>query len=201
MFIHNINPILLKLGPLELRYYGLVYVLGFIATFFYLKYLIKNKKLKLSHDQLSDLLFYLILGVIFGGRLFYILIYNLRHYLNNPLEIFAVWNGGMSFHGALIGLIVILYYFSKKEKIKFYMLADNIVIPATLFLFFGRIANFINGELYGRPCSPELPWAVKFPQEMFTWGTIQWDRVSSMIGQFVGVEEVIAVHYCLMNPV
>ena len=108
MFIHNLNPTLLKLGPLELRYYGLVYVLGFIATFFYLRYITKNKNIKLSQDQLSDLLFYLILGVIFGGRLFYILFYNLQYYLNNPLEVLAVWHGGMSFHGALIGLIIAL---------------------------------------------------------------------------------------------
>ena len=114
MFIHNLNPTLLKFGPLELRYYGLVYVLGFIATFFYLNHLVKNKKIKLSQDQLSDLLFYLILGVIFGGRIFYILFYNLKYYLNNPFEIFAVWHGGMSFHGALIGLMIVLYYFSKK---------------------------------------------------------------------------------------
>ena len=160
MFIHNLNPILLKLGPLELRYYGLVYVLGFIATFFYLNHLVKNKKIKLSQDQLSDLLFYLILGVIFGGRIFYILFYNLKYYLNNPFEIFAVWHGGMSFHGALIGLMIVLYYFSKKEKIKFYTLADIIVLPAALFLFFGRIANFINGELYGHITN--VSWAVKF---------------------------------------
>ena len=160
MFINNLNPTLLKLGPLELRYYGLVYVLGFIATFFYLNYLVKNKKIKLSQDQLSDLLFYLILGVIFGGRIFYILFYNLKYYLNNPFEIFAVWHGGMSFHGALIGLMIVLYYFSKKEKIKFYTLADIIVLPAALFLFFGRIANFINGELYGHITN--VSWAVKF---------------------------------------
>ena len=160
MFIHNLNPILLKLGPLELRYYGLVYVLGFIAIFFYLKYLTKNKKINISQDQLSDLLFYLILGVILGGRLFYIIFYNLKYYLSNPFEIFAVWHGGMSFHGALIGSIIVLYYFSKKEKIKFYTLADIIVIPVALFLFFGRIANFINGELYGHITN--VSWAVKF---------------------------------------
>ena len=160
MFIHNLNPTLLKIGFLELRYYGLVYLFGFIATFFYFKYLIKNKKIKLSQDQLSDLFFYLILGVIFGGRLFYIIFYNLKYYLSNPFEIFAIWHGGMSFHGALIGLIVVLYYFSKKEKIKFYTLADIMVLPAALFLFFGRIANFINGELYGHITN--IPWAVKF---------------------------------------
>jgi phosphatidylglycerol:prolipoprotein diacylglycerol transferase len=160
MFIHNINPTLLQLGPLEIRYYGLVYVLGFIATFFYLNYMVNKKKIKLSQDQLHDLLFYLIIGVILGGRLFYILFYNLKYYLSNPLEIFAIWNGGMSFHGALISLVIVLYIFSKKEKIKFYTLADMIVIPAAIFLFFGRIANFINGELYGHITN--VSWAVKF---------------------------------------
>ena len=163
MYTHNINPVLLNLGPVEIRYYGLVYVLGFIFTFFYLKHLIKNKKIKLTKDQLYDYLLYLILAVLIGGRFFHVFVYNFSYYLTHPELIFAIWRGGMSFHGALIGVIFATYLFTKKKTVKstFYELADRIVIPTSLLLCLGRIVNFINGELFGTPTN--LPWGVRFP--------------------------------------
>ncbi len=160
MFIHNIDPTLLQIGTLEIRYYGLIYVLSFIAVFFYLNYLIKHKKLPLTKEQLYDYILFLVIGVMLGGRLFHVFVYNPSYYLHNPLQIFAVWRGGMAFHGALIAIIVTTYLFAKKIKLNFYKLADLIAIPGAIFLFFGRIANFINGELFGHITN--LPWAVKF---------------------------------------
>ncbi len=151
VFIHNIDPVLLHLGPIEIRYYGLAYVLGLIISYFIIKYLIKQKQLPLSEDDLLDLMMYLAVGIILGGRLFYTLVYNLPYYLQHPLEIFAIWQGGMSFHGGLLGVIIAGYLFCRKKKLSFYQLADLVVIPTALALMIGRIANFINGELYGRP--------------------------------------------------
>jgi phosphatidylglycerol:prolipoprotein diacylglycerol transferase len=161
MFVHNIDPTLLNIGPFEIRYYGLVYVIGFLFVFFYLKNLVEKKKLKLKKEELYDYLFYLLIAVLIGGRLFHVLVYNPTYYIANPVKIFAIWNGGMAFHGALLGILLATYLFTKKHKIKFYDLLDNLVIPASFFLFLGRIANFLNGELFGTPST--LPWAVRFP--------------------------------------
>lgn len=166
MYVHNINPVFLHLGPVEIRYYGLVYVLSFIFVFFYLKHAIKSKKLKLTEDQLYDFLLYVIIAVLLGGRLFHVFVYNFSYYISHPLLIFAIWRGGMSFHGALVGLIIALFLFIKRKdvKLKFYDLADILVVPAALMLFFGRIVNFINGELFGIPTT--LPWGVRFPDPL-----------------------------------
>jgi len=160
MFYHNINPILLKLGPIEIRYYGLIYALGFVITYFFLIKLSKERQIDLKKEDLIDLIFYLIIGVVAGARLFYVLFYNLPYFIENPLIVFAVWQGGLSFHGALVGAALIAAWFCKKHKIKFYQLADMIVIPAALALMLGRIANFINGELVGRITN--VPWCVNF---------------------------------------
>ncbi|MBW3023108.1 prolipoprotein diacylglyceryl transferase [Candidatus Woesearchaeota archaeon] len=160
MFYSHINPVLAAIGSVEIRFYGLVYAVSFILLYFFLVYLSKQRKLGLTAAQLSDLVLWLIIGLIVGARAFYVIFYNLRFYLANPLEIAMVWHGGMSFHGGLVGLVIIALIFCRKHKIKFYGLADIIVIPAGVFLMLGRIANFINGELYGRITS--VPWAVKF---------------------------------------
>lgn len=161
MFIHNIDPVLLSVGPFQIRYYGLFYVIGFLAAYFMINHLAKRKELPLSKDDIADLIIYILLGTIFGARIFYILFYNLPFYLANPLEFLAVWHGGLSFHGGLIGASLAGFYFCRKKKISFYDLADIAVIPLALGLALGRIGNFINGELYGRITN--LPWAVKFP--------------------------------------
>jgi len=160
MFYHNINPTLLKLGPFEIRYYGIIFALGFILAYFFITYLAKQRKLNLTKDNTLDLLFYLIIGTVLGARIFEVLVYNLKYYLANPFEIIAIWHGGLSFHGGLVGAIIALFMYCKKRKIQFYDLADIIVIPLAFALFLGRIANFINGELVGRITN--VSWCVKF---------------------------------------
>lgn len=161
MFVHNIDPVLLRVFGLEVRYYGVVYAIGFLFSLWYMLKLSEKKKINLTKDEVYDLMIWLIIALVVGGRLGAILFYNLGYYLQNPFEIIALWHGGMSFHGSLIAMIFVGYYFYKKKKIDFYQIADALVIPTALFLMFGRIANFINGELYGSITN--VSWAVKFP--------------------------------------
>jgi len=161
MIEYNINPVLLNLGFVEIRYYGLVYVLGLLVAFFVLKHFVQKDKIKnLTLERLYDLMLYIVIGMLVGARAFYFLFYNLSSFISNPFEFFMVWNGGMSFHGSLVGIIVAVYLFCRKFKIRFYDIADLIVIPAALALFFGRIANFINGELIG--ITSNLPFCIKY---------------------------------------
>lgn len=161
MFIHNIDPVLLSIGPFQIRYYGLFFVLGFVMAYFLLVHLAKRKELNVTKDDIADLLLYIIIGAVLGARIFYVFVYNLPFYLSNPFEIIAVWHGGLSFHGGIIGAAIAGIYFAKRKKIDYYELADIVVIPLALGLALGRMGNFINGELYGR--ITEVPWAVKFP--------------------------------------
>ena len=161
MFIHNIDPVLLRLGPFEIRYYGLFFVLGFVIAYFILNYLVKKREIKLTKDDIADFLLYTIIGTVLGARLLYVFVYNLPFYLQNPFEIIAVWHGGLSFHGGLIGAAIAGFYFCRKKKIDFYTIADIAVIPLALGLALGRLGNFTNGELYGR--ITDVSWAVKFP--------------------------------------
>ncbi len=161
MFLSQINPILLKLGPFEIRYYGLMYVLGLVIIYFFLRYLMEQRRMKISKEETADFLFWGIIGVIAGARIFYILFYNLPYFISNPLKVFAVWEGGLSWHGGLAGILVAGFIFCRAKKISFWELADISVIPISACLMLGRIGNFLNDELYGRISS--LPWAVKFP--------------------------------------
>ncbi len=157
----NINPTILKIGSFEIRWYGVFYIVGFIIAYVFIRrhYSIKNVKLK--KEEYETLLFNLMLGVIIGGRLGYVLFYNFSYYLQNPLHIFTVWQGGMSFHGGAIGVIVSGLIFSKKHNRNFYVLADPVMPLVSIGLFFGRMGNFINAELYGKPTS--VPWGMIFP--------------------------------------
>ncbi len=157
----RINPVFLRLGPLEFRWYGLMYILGFIAAYFIIRSGVKRKHLTLSKDDVADLVFAAALGVILGGRTGYVLFYNLSEYVAHPLEIFAVWHGGMSFHGGLIGAILGGLFFARKKKISFFTLADICIMATPIGLGLGRIGNFINGELYGRVT--KVPWGMVFP--------------------------------------
>ena len=161
MFIHNIDPVLLSIGPFQIRYYGLFFVLAFVMAYFLLVHLAKRKELSVTKDDIADLILYIIIGAVLGARIFYVFVYNLPFYLSNPFEIIAVWHGGLSFHGGIIGAVIAGIYFTKRKKIDFYELADIVVIPLALGLVLGRLGNFINGELYGRIA--DVPWAVKFP--------------------------------------
>jgi phosphatidylglycerol:prolipoprotein diacylglycerol transferase len=152
MFIHNLNPIFIKFGFLEVRWYSLAYIIGIFFGFHYAKYLIKNywKKENINIENFDNFLIYIILGIILGGRIGYIFFYNFNYYLNNPLEVLFLWQGGMSFHGGAIGVFIASIIFAKKNKIKTLVLTDIITCVASIGIFLGRIANFINGELYGK---------------------------------------------------
>lgn len=163
MYIHNLNPVFLEIGPLKLHWYGLMYILSFVIGYFWLNYLRVIKALNLTKSALLDLIFYLALAVLIGGRVGYALFYQSFYFFNHPLELFFIWKGGMSFHGGLIAVILVGFFFSKKYHLNFYQLADAIVIPIAIGLGLGRIGNFINGELYGRIMA--WPWAVQFPDD------------------------------------
>ncbi len=157
----NIDPEIIRIGPLSIRWYGLMYLIGFLCSYLILKKEIKRRRLIVEKDFLENLYFYLILGLLVGARLGYVLFYNLSYYLANPLEIFAIWHGGMSFHGGLLGVILSAWLFTKAKKFDFYTLTDMLVLTAPIGLALGRIGNFINGELYGR--ISDVPWAMIFP--------------------------------------
>jgi phosphatidylglycerol:prolipoprotein diacylglycerol transferase len=156
----QIDPVFLRIGPLQFRWYGLMYILSFVATYFILKSEIARKKLPLTKDDISDLLFYGAMGVILGGRLGYIIFYNPAFYLANPLRLFAVWEGGMSFHGGLLGVITAFLIYARRKNISFWTLIDMAALCAPVGLGLGRIGNFINGELYGR--QTDVPWGMVF---------------------------------------
>jgi phosphatidylglycerol:prolipoprotein diacylglycerol transferase len=158
MFINNFDPVAFQILSLEIRWYSLAYIIGIIFGWTYCKKkLIKDPRILSLFD---DFITYLIIGVILGGRLGYALFYNLKYYLENPVEILMLWNGGMSFHGALIGVIIASQLFSSKHKINQFIFLDLVALSAPIGIFFGRIANFINSELIGR--ATDLPWSVQF---------------------------------------
>jgi len=156
-----IDPVIIRIGPFALRWYGLMYVLGFAVSYLLVLYQIKRQKLAISREKVDDLYFALILGLIIGARLGYILFYNLGFYIDNPLEILVVWHGGMSFHGGLIGASLAGFYVMKRKGLRFLQMSDLIIPTCPLGIGFGRIGNFINGELFGKPS--DLPWAMVFP--------------------------------------
>ncbi|MGC1453571.1 MAG: prolipoprotein diacylglyceryl transferase [Nitrospirota bacterium] len=157
----KIEPVMIKIGPLSVRWYGVMYLLGFAASYILVKYQIKKKKLAINTDDIDSLYSFLIAGLILGARLGYVLFYNFSEYLKNPAEIFAVWHGGMSFHGGLIGAVVAGVIFSVKKKYDVWVLADLVMVTAPIGLGLGRLGNFINGELYGRVT--DVPWGMVFP--------------------------------------
>jgi len=165
MFFHNLNPVLFELGPLQIRYYGVFYALGFIIAYFLIYYLAKGKRLELTKDDIADFILYLVIGVVLGARLIYVIFYNFSYYMQSPFEILALWHGGLSFHGGLIGAIVSTYLFCRRKKIEFYEIADIAVIPVALALALGRIGNFINAELYGRITN--VNWCIDYSKSQY----------------------------------
>ena len=167
MIIHNFDPVLIDLGFFQIRWYSAAYILGIILGWIYANKIIKltssnkyNFK-QVATAQFDDLIVYLVIGIILGGRLGYVIFYNLEYYIQNLLEIFKLWQGGMSFHGGLIGIIISTILFSKKTKTNFFQFTDVVSCVAPIGILLGRIANFINGELYGKITT--LPWGVIFP--------------------------------------
>ncbi len=158
MFINNFDPVAFSLFSLEFRWYSFAYIFGILAGWFLAKKIfIKYDNLK---EKFDDYITYIILGIIIGGRLGYVIFYDLDYYLMNLVEIFKIWNGGMSFHGGLLGVIVVSILFAKKHYHNPYIYLDIVSVVAPIGIFFGRIANFINSELYGKETT--LPWGVKF---------------------------------------
>lgn len=166
MYIHNFDPVIVNFGFIEIRWYSLAYIFGILLGWWLAKkilnYRSNNEDRTLFQVAFDDLIVYLIISIILGGRLGYVLFYNPNFYLNNLVEIIKVWEGGMSFHGALIGIILGTYLFSIKKNISTFFLLDVIACVSPIGIFFGRIANFINGELVGKTTS--VPWGVIFPQ-------------------------------------
>jgi phosphatidylglycerol:prolipoprotein diacylglycerol transferase len=158
----EVNPTIIKIGPLAIRWYGVMYLIGFTASYLLVMYQLKRtKKKNITIQDIGSLYSFLILGLILGARLGYVIFYDLGAYLRSPLEIFAVWHGGMSFHGGLIGSILAGIVYCRKNKIDFWELSDLIIVTAPIGLGLGRLGNFINGELYGRITG--APWGMVFP--------------------------------------
>lgn len=168
-----LNPVALQLGPvslagrtlgpLQIHWYGIMYGIGFILTYFIVRAQVRRRQLPLPDSDVADFIMYMIMGVILGGRLGYILFYNLRDYLAHPAEMLAVWHGGMSFHGGLIGTVIAGYWFCRHKGLKFLEMADIVIVAVPLGLGLGRLGNFINDELWGRPTN--VPWAMVFPSD------------------------------------
>ncbi|HXH72074.1 MAG TPA: prolipoprotein diacylglyceryl transferase [Mariprofundaceae bacterium] len=161
----EIDPVAIHLGPLAIHWYGLMYVAGFAATWYLVRKQLRENGLwetRVSPQAYEGLFTWLILGVVLGGRIAYILFYNPDYYLEHPLEVFYVWQGGMSFHGGLVGPILAGWWYCRKHGLPFLELADRFFVVAPIGLAFGRLGNFINGELWGRVT--DVPWGMVFPQ-------------------------------------
>jgi len=157
----NIDPVLFTLGPLQVRWYGLMYVVGFVWATFIGKRLVDEGFFKVKKKDVDTLITYSMIGIFLGARIFYVFIYNFDYYASHPGQILAIWKGGLSYHGAFVGLFFGLILFAKKVKISFLEVWDAGVLMGALSVFFGRLGNFINGELWGR--ASDVPWAVIFP--------------------------------------
>ena len=163
----GLSPVALHLGPFDLRWYSLAYLAGIFIGYWYLLKLLKQPGAPLARRHADDLVFYAALGIILGGRIGYVLFYNLGQYLQHPIEILKLWDGGMSFHGGVIGTSLGIVYFARKEKLSWLRIHDYVACCVPFGLFFGRLANFVNQELWGAPTT--VPWAIRF-QEFNTYG-------------------------------
>jgi phosphatidylglycerol:prolipoprotein diacylglycerol transferase len=162
------DPIAISIGPFAIRWYALAYIGGIVIGWIYARSLLKNDRLwggpaPISVVQLDDFILWVTIGIILGGRTGYVLFYNLPFFVEHPLEIFELWKGGMSFHGGFMGCVIAVIWFARANNVPILSLGDITTAVGPIGLFLGRIANFINGELWGRPADPDLPWAMIFP--------------------------------------
>jgi phosphatidylglycerol:prolipoprotein diacylglycerol transferase len=181
-YIHHINPIVIELGgPLAVRWYGVSYLMGFIAAILLLRRWSKNGTFEVPTAEVSNFVVMLaFFGVFLGGRVGYVLLYGFDAFLENPLYLFKVWEGGMASHGGLVGVILFILWYAKKHRHAFWNLTDNMACTASLGFAFGRLANFINGELWGRITSSR--WGVVFPQELgLHYGQYDLPAIKSMV--------------------
>ena len=160
MTFPEIDPIALQIGPIAIRWYALSYIVGILLAWRYCIWLSRKPPQRVTRKQLDDLLFWAILAIIVGGRLGQVLLWAPGYYLANPIEVLKIWEGGMAFHGGLIGVILAMWLYARSQKLGFFAFSDLIAPSAPIGLFLGRIANFINGELVGRPT--DVPWAMIF---------------------------------------
>ena len=164
-FLLSIDPIALRIGPLEIRWYGLAYLAGILLGLYYAKWIIANYKkknnLSISINNIDEIFIWIVFGIIFGARIGYLIFYNPTSLTSNPLNIFALWQGGMSFHGGAAGVILAIIFYSYVKKISFFQLGDVIRSVVPIGLFFGRLANYINSELWGKVTT--VSWGVIFP--------------------------------------
>ena len=161
IYIHNIDPVLISFMSISIHWYGIMYVISFLIIDYLVKQDVKNGNVTFSYRVAYSMLLFSLITLLIGGRLGDILFYDLGYYLANPIKVLYLWEGGMSFHGGVLGVIFSFYFFSKKENLSFFELSDSIVIYIPIALGLGRIGNFINGELYGIPTSGN--WGVIFP--------------------------------------
>lgn len=162
MYAPHFDPIAFSIGPLAVHWYGLMYLFGFAAFWLLGRQRARQAWRGMSAQGVEDLLFYGVIGVILGGRLGFCLLYQPEWYLTHPLDIFKVWQGGMSAHGGIVGSILAIAYYARRQKTSFLTVADFVAPLVPLGLMFGRLGNFINGELWGRAADPTLPWAMIF---------------------------------------
>ncbi len=165
-YVHHLSPFLVEFGSgIGVRWYGLAYLAAFWVAWLVLRQFSKRGFCEIPADKMGDFILWLgMFGVVLGGRLGYMLLYNFDAWMADPLSVFRVWDGGMASHGGITGVALYSLWYARRHKISWRGLGDNLVVVAPLGLFFGRVANFINGELYGRPA--QVPWAVQFPQEI-----------------------------------
>jgi phosphatidylglycerol:prolipoprotein diacylglycerol transferase len=162
----HIDPVAIDLpGPLDIRWYGLGYMVGFGAAYLILRALSRRGFLRLDADAIGDLIFALVLGVILGGRIGYILFYDFPRFAEHPLDVFKIWTGGLAFHGGMIGAILAGAWFARKHRVSWMNVGDGLALAVTPGIFAVRCANFINGELFGRIASASVPWAMRFPTD------------------------------------
>jgi phosphatidylglycerol:prolipoprotein diacylglycerol transferase len=165
-YVHHLSPFLIRFNEqFGIRWYGLAYIAGFLAAFYLMKWLARKGYGSLRENQVGDFIFYAALfGVLIGGRLGYVFFYRPSMLTEDPLGIFRVWDGGMASHGGILGVVIFSWIYARRHRISWTGIGDNLVAVAPVGLFFGRMANFINGELYGRPT--KVPWAMQFPSEL-----------------------------------
>lgn len=161
----QIDPVALSIGPLEIHWYGITYLVAFAGFWFFARLKTRQAHVNWSYEQIDDLLFYGALGVVIGGRLGYTLFYNFDYFIHDPLILFQIQKGGMSFHGGLLGVLFAMWLFARKNNKDFFAVTDFIAVMVPFGLAAGRIGNFINAELWGRPT--DLPWAMIFPTDPF----------------------------------
>ncbi|MEZ4815778.1 MAG: prolipoprotein diacylglyceryl transferase [Bdellovibrionota bacterium] len=163
IILPKISPELISIGPLAIRWYSLMYLLGYVVGFKIAQKRIERGLLKISREALDSWVTDRVVGMLIGARVFYVVFYNWSYYTDNPSELLMFWLGGLSFHGAAVGMIISSWLFARKNKISFFSATDSLAIAAGPGLFFGRIGNFINGELFGREA--HVPWAMVFPSD------------------------------------